>query len=128
MSLVFALIVLGALDPRPVQQIFDARHPAESDDFPRFLQEVARRTERGDTIAIEFGVREWVPGYMYAFRRAAYFLSGRRVIPLVDPDDSQHPERLRDVTYVAVWGTAAPAGSWERVWSGHGGALLRRTR
>lgn len=126
-GLVFAVIVLGALDPRPLLRIEAHAVPdRKTSDYPLFLEEVARRTARGDMIAILVPMRDWSHGQSYAYYRASYFLAGRRVIPLVDPDDSRHPERLVRPEYVAVWRMSAPPGPHELVWSGHGGMLLRR--
>lgn len=128
-GLVFGAILIGALDPRPMLRIPqhavpDHRVPMD----PRFLAEVALRTEPGQSIAIAAPTRYWMGGYAYAYYRASYFLTGRRVIPLIDPDDSMHLDRLGEADLIAVWGTGGLRGPYEVIWSGHGGALYRRTR
>jgi len=39
-----------------------------------------------------------------------------------------HFERMEKADLVAAWEMARPQGSFEMIWSGHGGALYRRTR
>jgi hypothetical protein len=122
---VFAILVLGAADQRPVERI-GWNPDLVAPGYPDFIEEVARRTAAGETIAIVVPMRSWSRGQEYAYYRATYLLPGRRVLPLVDPDDTTRPERLREARYVAVWKADVPAGPFERVWAGHGGTLLRR--
>lgn len=123
----FAIIAIGALDRRPWSRILGDAFPDRlSSDYPQFLEEVARRTAPGDTIAILVPVRDWEHEQAYAYYRASYFLAGRQVIPLMNADDSWHPERLREARYVAVWKMQPPPGPYTRTWSGHSGVLLRR--
>ena len=96
-------------------------------EYPQFLEQVAQRTKRGDSIAILVPMRYWAAGYAYAYFRATYFLAGRNVIPLVDVDDTLHAERLSQADFVASWKMPAPAG-FSVVWRGNGGVLLRRAR
>jgi hypothetical protein len=136
-GIVFAAIVAGGTDLRFVKLFFrdhaslrqafaippaSRRTPA----YESFLAEVARRTEKGSAIAIVFPDRRWEGGYAYAYYRATYVLAGRRVIPLVDPDDSVHLERVATADYVASW--KVPAPELAQLWSGHGGALFRSAR
>jgi hypothetical protein len=126
-ALLFAVILLGALDPRPLLRI--PRYAASDRKvplYPLFLKEVAARTAPGQSIAIAAPMRHWNAGYSYAYYRASYFLAGRRVIPLVGPDDRLHMERLREAELLAMWRLSKPNGPYELVWSGHGGALYRR--
>jgi hypothetical protein len=128
-ALLFAVILLGALDPRPLLHIPQyANSDGKVPLYPLFLQEVAARTAPGQSIAIAAPMRQWNAGYAYAYYRASYFLAGRRVIPLIDPDDSLHLERLRDAELLAMWRLGPPQGPYEVIWSGHGGTLYRRTR
>ncbi|HKR65142.1 MAG TPA: hypothetical protein VJZ00_15520 [Thermoanaerobaculia bacterium] len=136
-GVLFAAIVIGALDLRPLRVLFADRAALaevltrapdlQAPTYPAFLEEVARRTKPGDSIAILVPMRHWARGYAYAYFRATYFLAGRDVIPLVDADDHEHPERLRDARYVAVWHLPVLPGPWEEVWRGPDGVLLRRT-
>jgi hypothetical protein len=126
-SLIFCLIVLGALDPRPtrrgvLQSVPDQRTP----EYPLFLEEVARRTAPGDTIAVLVPMKDWAHGQAYAFYRASYYLAGRRVIPLMDVANRWHPERLRDARFLAAWKIPPPRGPYDIVWAGHDGVLMRR--
>ena len=126
-GLLFAMIAIGALDRSPWSRILGDAYPdGLSSDYPQFLEEVARRTAPGDTIAILVPMKSWSRGQAYAYYRASYFLAGRKVIPLLNADDSWHPKRLLEARYVAVWKMQPLAGPYTRVWSGHSGFLLRR--
>ncbi|MEA2236512.1 MAG: hypothetical protein QOC81_1236 [Thermoanaerobaculia bacterium] len=92
--------------------------------YPRFLEGVRAHTRPGDTIAIVFPVMGWDAGYSYAYYRASYFLAGREVLPLADPQDHPLPQNLRDARYVAVFGATLPMPA-SIVWRGEGGTLLR---
>jgi hypothetical protein len=137
-GLLFAAIVIGGADLRLVRILFSDRAAfaamltrapdRRTPEYPRFLEEVARRTQPGDPIAVLVPMRHWTRGYAYAYFRASYILAGRNVIPLVDADDAEHPERLREARFVASWQLPALPGAWEVVWRGAGGQLLRRTR
>jgi hypothetical protein len=93
--------------------------------YPRFLEGVRARTSPGDTVAIVVPVMDWDQGYSYAYFRASYFLTGRRVLPLIDPRNGALPESFAAARYVAAFDAtlAVPA---EVVWSGEGGTLYRR--
>lgn len=137
-GLLFAAIVAGGIDPRRVRFLFVDRTAlgaqltlapdAQAPTYPRFLEEIARRTKPGDSIAILVPMRHWTGGYAYAFYRATYFLPGRNVIPLIDLEDAMHPERLREARYIAAWRMLPLPGPWEVAWRGPDGLLLRRTR
>lgn len=131
--LLFGAILIGGFKPLYLRALLgDARGEVISPDrgtpdYPVFLEEVARRTRPGQSIAIVVPMRSWHYGYSYAYYRATYFLVGRRVVPIVDPNDSLHPERLKETDFIAVWNTPDFHGS-EVLWRGHGGVLLRGTR
>lgn len=135
-GLLFAAIIIGGVDTRLVRVLFAnktelastlLRAPdLQAPKYPRFLEEVARRTKGGDTIAVLVPMRHWTRGYEYAYFRASYFLAGRNVVPLVDPDDSEHLERLREARYLAAWMMPTVPGPWEEIWRGSDGVLLRR--
>lgn len=123
---VFAAVLLGALDPRPLLRI-RSEPPADLlPEYVRFLAEVKARSAPGQSIAVAAPARSWSRGYSSIYYRASYILAGRRVIPLIDRDDSFHFERLGEVELVAVWGMGGPRGRYALLWSGHHGALYRR--
>jgi hypothetical protein len=124
--LVFGAIVIGAFDGRLVRLLVDpasslARPDRDTPGYPRFLAEVAARTNPDQAIVLI------APEYEYPHFRATYLLAKRRVIPLLDADGRAHPERLREADVVAVWRMPPPPG-YDVIWSGHDGALLRRSR
>ncbi|HEX6099610.1 MAG TPA: hypothetical protein VF432_25070 [Thermoanaerobaculia bacterium] len=125
-GLVFAAIVVCGIDLRFVRELADFR-PGTTLQYDRFLREVARRTPPGASVAIHVSTRRFEPDYAYYYYRAVYQLPGRRAIPLKDPDDRDHPERLADVEYIAAWASATPLPH-QRVWSGNHGTLYRRAR
>ena len=132
-AVLFGLILVGGFKPLYLLALFgdargDVNRPdSRTPDYPAFLKEVARHTKPGQSIAIVVPIQRWQWGYSYSYYRATYFLAGRRVVPVVDPDDSLHPERLKQVDLVAVWNMPELAGP-EVLWRGHSGVLLRGTR
>ena len=94
--------------------------------YPRFLEGVRAHTAPGDRVALVVPAMQWDGGYSYAYYRASYFLPGRIVLPLVDPQDHMHPENFRVATHVAVWHSNFPQTRSRVAWSGEGGVLLRR--
>ena len=132
-ALLFGAILVGGIAPLYLRALVGGaerdvyRPDRRTPEYPAFLAEVARRTKPGQSIAIVVPMRHWDAGYSYAYYRASYFLAGRRVVPLVDPDDRVHPERLREADFIAAWRVpefAAP----ETVWQGCGGTLYRGPR
>lgn len=93
--------------------------------YPRFLDGVRAHTSPGDRVAIVVPAMQWDRGYSYAYYRASYFLPGRIVLPLVDPQDHLHPENFHAATCVAAWRSNFPQGRSTLAWSGEGGVLLR---
>jgi len=126
-ALLFVSILAGGFEPLYLRALLGdrtvhARLPdRRTPEYPRFLEGVARATAPGESVVIV--VRG--TGYSYAYYRASYFLVGRRVIPIGDPDGSVHLERLREADSVALW-RIPPLPGYEVVWRGHGGVLLRR--
>ncbi len=94
--------------------------------YPRFLEGVLAHTTPGDRVAIVVPAMRWDGGYSYAYYRASYFLPGRIVLPLVDPQDRMHPENFQAATCVAAWRSNFPQTRSRVAWSGEGGVLLRR--
>jgi hypothetical protein len=129
-AFLFGAILIGGFEPLYLRalgsdvsrEIYDPDR--RTPDYPRFLEEVARHTKPGASIAIIVPMRHWDAGYAYAYYRASYFLPQRRVIPIVDPEDRVHAERLRKTDFVAVWRVPRFAGP-EEIWRGHGGVLYR---
>ena len=100
----------------------------QTPSYPQFLREVRARTERGSSIAILVPMRYWNEGYAYAFYRASYFLAGRRVVPLVSPDDQTHLPRASETDYIAAWDIGARVPEERVIWRGHDGFLVRKAR
>jgi hypothetical protein len=120
------LLRLPFIDRQPIAEMFRRYPDAGAELYPRFLEGVRARTASGDSIAIVIPKMKWDDGYSYAYYRASYFLAGRRVLPLITPDDRPHPENFRDAKYIAVWHAKLPRGRRSVVWSGDEGMLLRR--
>jgi hypothetical protein len=132
-----AAIVATCIDLRMMQMPFVARDSkAEALDrnpdrlwplYPQFLEGVYAHTRPGDTIALIVPQMRWEPEYVYAYFRACYFLAGREVLPLVDPQDRKLQQNFSDARYVAVFGVTF-RGPAVVVWQGDGGMLLRLQR
>lgn len=133
-AILLAAMIVGGFQPFFLRIFFSdraaiARRLVESPDRPgyvAFLGAVRRRTPEGSRIAILVPMRHWGRGYSYAYYRASYFLTAREVIPVVDPDDSAHLERVGEADFVASWGMAPRIGGFADVWNGDGGVLLER--
>ena len=122
-GLVFAAIVACGIDLQFVRQLPDFG-PTAMLQYDYFLIEAAKRTPPGASIAIYVHTPKFDPNYAFYYYRGAYQLAGRRVIPLRDADDREHPERLATADYIAAWGTneVLPHAV---VYRGHHGALYR---
>jgi hypothetical protein len=120
------LLELPFADQRPIREYFAQVPDLLWQGYPEFLQGVRERTRPGDSIAILVPARHWNEGYAYAYYRASYFLAGRRVIPLVMPDDRDAPENLGMADYLATWRKEIPTGGHAVIWRGSGGMLVRR--
>lgn len=96
-----------------LREEFSRRPDGPWQDFPRFLLGVRAHTRPGDTIAVVAPRPHWPEGDAYVRCRAAYFLTGRKLLP---------PGQAR---YAAFW-RAAPPPQTSVVWSGDGGVLTRR--
>jgi hypothetical protein len=93
--------------------------------YPRFLAAVRARTAPGDSIAIVMPASAPREMYPLVYYRAAYFLTGREALPVIDPRTGQAiASNASSARYVAVFGESPAAG--ELVWKGEGGALYRR--
>ena len=92
--------------------------------YPRFLEGVRAHTRPGDTITLVVKSMGWEDGYSYAYYRACYFLTGREVLPLVNPENGRLPQNFRAARYVAVFGVQLRVPA-DVVWQGQDGALLR---
>src|ERR1043166_3908692 len=85
--------------------------------YPAFLEQVRARTKPGESIAIVVPGMRWDDGYSYAYYRASYFLAGREVLPLVNPEDGRIPQNLRAAKYVAAFGVTLRLPA-DVVWQG----------
>ncbi|MEA2164657.1 MAG: hypothetical protein QOK37_2784 [Thermoanaerobaculia bacterium] len=136
LGLSLAAIVAMCIEPGLLRMPFIDREPqamafARSADrwpqYPRFLEGIRAHTQAGDTIAIVVPALEWERGYSYAYYRASYFLTGREVLPYLDPQNARLPENLHTARYVAAFGVSLRAPA-DVIWQGDGGALLRLRR
>ena len=94
--------------------------------YPRFLEGVRAHTQPGDTIAIVVPAAAPRESYPYAYYRASYFLTGREVLPLLDPRTAESlAQNLLAARYIAAFGESPPPAA-EVVWRGEGGTLYRR--
>jgi hypothetical protein len=129
-----AAIVAMCIEPHLLQLPFVDRGPyaramavfpdRQWPQYPRFLEGVRAHTRPGDTIAVVVPAMGWDEGYSYAYYRASYFLTGREVLPLVDPENRRFPQNFRAARYVAAFGTTLRVPA-DVVWRGEGGALLK---
>jgi hypothetical protein len=119
------LIQIPFIDRQPMQQYFAHVTDRGWEEYIEFLHGVRAHTVKGDSIAIVVPERHWENGYSYAYYRASYMLAGRRVIPLVSPDDRMAMENLRQALYLAEWRRDLGVNQ-QVVWSGAGGKLARR--
>lgn len=130
---IFGAVLAAGFEPAYLRALFGDRSvhvripDRRTPEYPRFLEAVAERVERGHSVSIAVPFRHWDGGYSYAYYRASYFLPGRRVVPIIAPDDRLHLERLKETQWVAAWRMPEIPG-YDVVWRGHGGALLRRAR
>jgi len=97
----------------------------------QFLLDVRARTQKGAVIAMFAPLtrtREWEGGYDYLYGRALYPLAGRRVVPLLDPENRFQPQNLAEADYVAAYHAGPQIEGFVEVWRGPSGVLLRRAR
>lgn len=132
----FLAIVAASINPMPLfvpfygrarlEPLFKRYDPPKWQEYAPFLYGVRAHTRGGETVAVLVPTPKWDPGYAYAYYRASYLLAGREVLPLMDTDGRVVPENLLRADFVAVWHAPLPLTHRTLVWSGHGGALLRR--
>lgn len=99
----------------------DRRMPGFSD----FASEVRARTKPGEKIAIAVPANDW-EGYAFAYYRASYLLSGRVVLPLIDPLSRPVAKNWHDAQVIAIYQLPPPESEPAPVWQGKGGAIIRR--
>ena len=133
----FAALVIASIRIPPLTLPFVDREPIRRSmtvlpdagiwwpDYPRFLEAVRAKTQRGDTIALFVPTFSWEGGYSYAYYRASYFLAGREVLPVIVPGDRRVPQNANRAKYVAIWHGRPPSGV-HVVFEGFGGTLVRR--
>ena len=132
----FLAIVAASINPMPLfvpfysraalEPLFKRYDPPAWHDYAPFLDGVRAHTLSGETVTVLVPTPRWDPGYAYAYYRASYVLAGREVLPLMNTDGRVIPENLLRAELVAVWHTPPPGTHRTLVWSGYGGALLRR--
>ena len=120
------LVQLPFADRSPIQDYFSRVPDLNWPGYPDFLRGVRAHTRPGESIAILVPPRHWNEGYAYAYYRASYFLAGRKVIPLVLPDDRVVPENVTKADYLASWHKDINPGPHQLVWRGEGGMLVKR--
>ncbi|HVT44116.1 MAG TPA: hypothetical protein VMT00_06985 [Thermoanaerobaculia bacterium] len=94
--------------------------------FRAFLVEARSITRAEERIALLVPGMRWDEGYEYAYARSMYLLAGRRVVPLVGPDDRFRPEALRDADVIVSYRGGIPFPEFETIWSGEHGVVARR--
>ncbi|GEM_PF-4203775 len=110
----FAALVLTPLDLERIVRPFVDRSQIQAEagvrmdgpwwpDYPRFLNAVRQRTQPGDVILLDFPQRRWMGGYAFAYYRAAYVLTGREVLPLIDEHDQIVRDNIRAARWVALF-------------------------
>ncbi len=134
----FILLFVGAVEPLYVRIFFMDRtiladgigslRYGKMPEIRPFLEEVARRSEPGMSVAIVIPGAEWDQGYEYAFYRAGYVLAGRTVLPVITPDNRSIPANLSGADLVAAWRTTLDSRRFEVLWEGAGGVLARPRR
>ena len=102
----------GGIDRKPLRF---ANDPVP-DDLLRFLERVRADTKPGEQVAVLMEAPH--SGWTYAYWRANYVLSGRRVLPPIEWDTTP------DV--IALWRTGWGDPRYDIVWSDANSALLRR--
>ncbi|MGA7614903.1 MAG: hypothetical protein WBX15_06955 [Thermoanaerobaculia bacterium] len=135
---VLALLFIGGFRIAYVQAFFVDRREMgarfqripdfTAQGYPRFLRQVKEATAPGDSIAIVVPMKSWHHGYSYAYYRATYLLGDRRVLPLMNDQDSWTPEVLRHAEYVAAWRETPTIPGFRLVRTTDEGAIYRRTR
>lgn len=115
-------------DRSDIRGRFDGLPDRAVPQYPRFLEQVRSTTPRGAEIAILVPMSGWDEGYSYAYYRASYFLAGRRVLPVVSPNDELLRTSLTRAEYIAAWSARVVAPEFKPVWSSDGGTLLVRRR
>jgi len=132
------LIALGAFEPfylrvyrfdrAKTRAMLMALPYRKSPSLRPFLQEISKRTDRTDAIAIFAPLPRWADAYEYVFGHATYVLAGRRVIPLMDMQSRPHLENIAQANYIAAYGAEPRVPGFVPVWRGHDGVLLQRKR
>jgi hypothetical protein len=133
-----ALIAIGGFEPfyyhilfvdRPRTSAILTELPFRKAPYLReFYVDVRARTRSGDSIAIASPFTKWDGGYEYVYVRSLYTLTGRHILPLLDPQDTPHPENLARANYVAAYRSEPRIPNFVTMWRGPHGSLLRRER
>ena len=118
------LLQIPFVDRKPYMRAMALYPDRRWPQYPRFLDGVRAHTKPGDTIAVVVPAMGWDDGYSYAYYRASYFLTGREVLPLVDPQNGRIPPNFRAARYIAAFGVTLRVPA-DVIWQGEGGALVR---
>jgi hypothetical protein len=121
------LLQLPFVDRKPYARALVVYPDRQWPQYPRFLDGVRAHTQSGDTIAVVVPAMGWDDGYSYAYYRASYFLTGREVLPLVNPQNGRIPPNFRAAKYIAAFGVRLRVPA-DVVWQGQDGALVRLRR
>lgn len=136
-GVLFAALLYVGLQPLYARFLFIDRDPwatmlstfpdRRTPTYPALVARAAEVIPTGASVAVIYPTLEWHRGYSYAYFRAQYFLSGRRIIPLGWPTGRQE-ERLDDAEWVIVFSAVPPDGEWTVVYEAPDGRIARRGR
>ncbi|HXH39941.1 MAG TPA: hypothetical protein VNN08_15025 [Thermoanaerobaculia bacterium] len=121
------LLEMPFVDRKPYARALAVYPDRQWPQYPRFLTGVREHTKPGDSIAVVVPAMGWDDGYSYAYYRASYFLTGREVLPLVNPQNGRIPPNFRAARYIAAFGVRLRVPA-DVIWQGQDGALLRLRR
>lgn len=94
--------------------------------FQRFLLEVRAVSRTDETIALWISPMRWMEGYEYGYVRAGYLLSGRDVMPLLNPQERFLAFNARSADLIACYRCSAPPGGFRIVGRTPDGLILRK--
>ena len=104
-----------------------ARPDVQAPGYRRCLDRAGELTPRGASVAVLVPWRRWDPAYAYAYYRATYLLTGRRVVPLLDRHHVPHLERLRTSEWVVSWQVPLPESELSQI-DRNGDCIVARVR
>ena len=92
------------------------------------LVEADRRVPPGARVAVWTPHRTFAGGYSYVFNRAQFVLTGREVLPILDPHDRPVPGSLETADSIACWPRCSAPPGFSLVWQSDNASLWRRGR